>query len=77
MDSTVTGEQCGEHYITDADGRVIKCESLADAIALKMAEPAATTATLAPSERLTPAQLTRVARKYGFDAMADAIESLQ
>jgi hypothetical protein len=75
MGSSVANEKRSEPYTTEVDGRSIQCDSLSDALALKVAEHTATTGSLGPCESLTPERLVQVARKYGFDAIADAIES--
>ncbi|WP_428303685.1 hypothetical protein [Lacipirellula sp.] len=76
MDSSVAGERNPQAHTAKVDGRKIKCETLADAIALKIAEHAATAGKLDLLEELTPEHLSKIARKYGFDAIADAIEAL-
>jgi len=77
MGSSVLSEKKSEPHTIEVDGRRIKCESLADALALKIAEVTATAGRLVPGESLTPQQLIRVARKYGYEAIADAIEELR
>ncbi|WP_428304365.1 hypothetical protein [Lacipirellula sp.] len=77
MHSSVAGERYAEPHTTNVDGRKIRCDSLADAIALKIAEQAATAGKLDSPEKVMPGHLSMVARKYGFDAIADAIEALQ
>ncbi|BBO32498.1 hypothetical protein [Lacipirellula parvula] len=77
MDSSVVGGSNAEAHTAKVDGRKINCETLADAIALKIAEHAATVGKLDLLEELTPENLSKIARKYGFEAIADAIEALQ
>jgi hypothetical protein len=76
MGSSVLGEKRPEPYTTEVDGRVVKCESLADALALKIAELTATAGSFGPAENLTAVQLVAVARKYSFHAIADEIAKL-
>ncbi|WP_428303641.1 hypothetical protein [Lacipirellula sp.] len=76
MGSSVLSERTSGPYTTEVDGRLIKCESLADALALKVAELTATAGNLGPCENLRPQELIAVARKYGYDAIADEIERL-
>lgn len=76
MGSSVLSEKKSEPHTIEVDGRQIRCESLADALALKIAEVTATAGRMGPDESLTPQQLIRVARKYGYDAIADSIEEL-
>jgi hypothetical protein len=77
MGSSVLNEKISEPHTIEIDGRLIKCESLADALALKIAEVTATAGRLISNESLTAPQLVRVARKYGYDGIADAIEELR
>lgn len=77
MGSSVLSEKKSDPHTIEVDGRLIKCESLVDALALKIAEVTATAGRLGPDENLTPQQLIEVARKYGYDAIADAIENLR
>ena len=76
MGSSVLSEKKSEPQTIEVDGRRIKCESLADALALKIAEVTATAGRMSPDESLTPQALIRIARKYGYDAIADSIEEL-
>lgn len=77
MGSSVLGAKKSEPYTTEVDGRKIKCDSLADALALKIAELTATAGSFGPAENLTQQQLVAIARKYGFDAIADEVAKLQ
>ena len=77
MGSSVLGEKRSEPYTTKVDGRLIKCDSLADALALKIAEMTATAGSFGPCENLTPQRLIDVAHKYGYGPIADEIEKLK
>ncbi|WP_428308467.1 hypothetical protein [Lacipirellula sp.] len=76
MGSSVSSERTSGPYTTEVDGRTVKCDSLSDALALKVAELTAAAGGIGPAENLKPQQLIAVARKYGFDAIADKIEKL-
>lgn len=75
MASSVKSDKQAEPYATEVGGRSIKCESLADALALKIAEHAAREAMRSAYDPLPAERLIEVARKYGFDAIATAIEN--
>ncbi|WP_428303687.1 hypothetical protein [Lacipirellula sp.] len=77
MSSSVIGKKSAESYTTHVDGRSVKCESLFDVLCLKVAEAIATTGSFGPAANPSPEQLIAVARKYGFDAIADEIEKLR
>lgn len=77
MGSSVLSKRTSGPYTTEVDGRLIKCDSLADALALKVAELTATAGSFGPAENLSPQQLIAVAKKYGYDAIADAIAELK
>lgn len=77
MGSSVLGEKKSAPYATEVDGRRIKCDSLADALALKIAEMTAAAGSFGPAVNLSQEQLVAVSRKYGCDAIADAIAKLR
>ncbi|WP_428308480.1 hypothetical protein [Lacipirellula sp.] len=54
----------------------MRCETLAEALVLKIAEIAATAGAFSLTMNLTPQQLIAVTRKYGYDAIADEIAKL-
>jgi hypothetical protein len=76
MSSSVLSERTSGPYTTEVDGRRIKCDSLADALALKVAELTATAGSLSQAENFSQQQLIAIARRYGYDAIAEAIEAL-
>ena len=76
MGSSVAGKKRTEPYVTDVDGQSIECESLSDALMLKIAHFAAATGHPGPCEQLSVERMIQVARKYGFDEIADAINRL-
>ena len=73
MGSSVLGAKKSEPYTTEVDGRKVKCESLSDVLCLKVAEAIATAGSFGPADNPPPKRLIAVARKYGFDAIADEI----
>lgn len=76
MGSSVLGESIPDPYTTEVDGRLVKCDSLSDALALKIAELTAMVGSAGPCESLTVERLIQIARKYGFDTVADQIADL-
>lgn len=77
MGSSLLSEYHSEPYTTEVDGRSVTCRSLSDALALKVAEATARVGSFSPGENLPPGRLIAVSRKYGFDAIAEAIEKLR
>jgi hypothetical protein len=77
MGSSVLSKRTSGAFTTEIDGRLIKCASLADALALKVAELTATTGAFGPAETLSPQQLIAVARKYGYTQIAEGIEKIR
>lgn len=76
MDSFALSERTSGPYTTEIDGRKVKCDSLAEALALKVAELTATAGSFGPAQNLSKEQLIAVARKYGFEAVADAVAEI-